>query len=153
MRVLVQRVKEAKVVVEGREIARIDTGLLLFVGVGKDDDERDIEYMAKKVTNLRIFDDELGRMNLNIRQVNGRILSIPQFTLYADIRKGNRPGFELSAAPEMARRYWDRFNNRLRESGIDVEEGIFGAQMNVELINDGPVTIWLECPIECATLL
>ncbi len=144
MRILLQRVKSAKVVVKGQDIAGIKQGLLLLLGVGKDDEAEDIENMAKKIVNLRIFGDEQGRMNLNIYQVKGQILSVPQFTLYADTRKGNRPGFDKSAEPEMAEEYWNRFNNLLRENSIDVKQGIFGAHMEVGLINDGPVTIWLD---------
>lgn len=144
MRILVQRVKNAKVAVEGRDVSGIGQGLLLLVGVGKDDNEDDIEHIAKKVINLRIFEDEQGKMNLNIKQANGKVLSVPQFTLYADTRKGNRPGFDRSAGPEMAKEYWVKFNDLLRDNGIDVKEGFFGAHMEVELINDGPVTIWLD---------
>lgn len=144
MRILVQRVKSAKVVVEGRDVAGIKQGLLLLVGVGKEDSAEDVEYMAKKVVNLRIFEDEQEKLNLNIKQVNGQILSVPQFTLYADTGKGNRPGFDLSAKPETAKEYWKKFNHLLRENGIDVKEGVFGAYMEVGLINDGPVTIWLD---------
>ena len=144
MRILIQRVKNANVAVEGRSVADIRQGLLLLVGVGREDSEEDIERMAKKVINLRIFEDEHGKMNLNVKQFNGWILSVPQFTLYADTRKGNRPGFDLSAEPEKAKDYWNRFNALLRQGGIEVQEGVFGARMNVELINDGPVTIWLD---------
>ena len=143
MRIVIQRVKSAKVTVEGRNVARIKRGLLLLVGVGRDDTIEEIERLSKKVVNLRIFEDEGGKMNLNIRQVNGQILSVPQFTLYADTRKGNRPGFDLSAEPKMAKDYWERFNNKLTEYDIDIKTGAFGAHMDVELINDGPVTIIL----------
>ncbi len=144
MIILVQRVKKAKVVVDGNAISETGRGLLLFVGVGKEDTESDIEYLAGKVRNLRIFGDDQGRLNLNVKQVNGQILSVSQFTLLADTKKGNRPGFERSADPEFAKNYWDRFNTMLRESGVDVKEGIFGAHMEIDLTNDGPVTIWLD---------
>ncbi len=144
MRILIQRVKSAKVVVEGEDVSDIKHGLLLLVGVGKDDGAEDFERLSQKVLNLRIFEDEQGKMNLNVKQVNGGILSVPQFTLYADTRKGNRPGFDQSAGPEIAKKYWNRFNNLLRENGVDVKEGIFGAHMEVGLVNDGPVTIWLD---------
>jgi D-tyrosyl-tRNA(Tyr) deacylase len=138
MRIVIQRVKSANVIVEGRDVAEIKRGLLLLVGVGKDDDTREIERLARKVMK-----DEKRKMNLNIREVNGQILSVPQFTLYADTRKGNRPGFGLSAEPGMAKEYWERFNDMLSENGIDVKVGVFGAHMEVELMNDGPVTIIL----------
>jgi D-tyrosyl-tRNA(Tyr) deacylase len=132
------------VTVEGEKVAHIDKGLVLFTGIGKEDTPEDMEYICKKVINLRIFNDEQGKMNLNVKQIDGKILSVSQFTLFANTRKGNRPGFDQSAAPEMAKDYWQRFNNLLRENGVEVEEGIFGANMEVELINDGPVTIWLD---------
>jgi len=144
MRVLVQRVKKAQVVVDGHNVAETGKGLLLLVGVGKDDTLSDIEYLSRKIRNLRIFGDELGKMNLDIKQIDGEILSVSQFTLYADTRKGNRPGFDGSADPATAAEYWRRFNTLLRESGIQVKEGIFGAHMEVDLTNDGPVTIWLD---------
>ena len=144
MRILIQRVKTSKVVVEGRDISQIGDGLLLFVGVGRDDNENDVQYLAKKVINLRIFEDEQGKMNLNVYQVKGQILSVSQFTLYANTRKGNRPGFDQSADPEMAEKYWIKFNDLLRGNGIEVQEGMFGAHMEIELLNDGPVTIWLD---------
>jgi D-tyrosyl-tRNA(Tyr) deacylase len=144
MRVLIQRVKRAKVVVDGNNVADTKQGLLLLVGVGKDDGAGDIENMAKKIANLRIFEDEYGKMNLNVKQVNGEILSIPQFTLYADTRKGNRPGFDFSAEPNTAKEYWNKLNELLRQDDIIVKAGVFGAHMEVELVNDGPVTIWLD---------
>lgn len=133
MRILIQRVKNANVVIEKRNISEIEKGLLLLVGIGKDDTHEDIEYLARK-----------GKLNLNIRQVNGQVLSVSQFTLYADTGKGNRPGFEQSAGQEMAKEYWEKFNDLLRENGLDVRPGVFGAHMEVGLTNDGPVTILLD---------
>jgi D-tyrosyl-tRNA(Tyr) deacylase len=144
MRVLVQRVKEARVSAKGNDIARIGPGLLLLVGIGKDDRTEDIEWMVKKMASLRIFEDERGKMNLNIAQIKGKILSVPQFTLYADTHKGNRPGFDASAEPQIAKEYWQKFNTLLQERGTEVKEGNFGAHMAVSLINDGPVTLWLD---------
>jgi D-tyrosyl-tRNA(Tyr) deacylase len=144
MRALVQRVKNARVVVEGRDSASIARGLLVFVGVGRGDREEDIARIAKKVAGLRIFEDEVGKMNLSVQEVKGEVLSVPQFTLYADTRKGNRPGFEFSADPKTAKDYWERLNSMLKEMGLAVKEGVFGAHMEVELVNDGPVTIWLD---------
>jgi D-tyrosyl-tRNA(Tyr) deacylase len=144
MRILVQRVKKANVVVDGQIISETGNGLLLLVGVDKEDTKSDIEYLAAKIQNLRIFNDDQGKLNLNIRQVKGQILSVSQFTLLADTKKGNRPGFDRSAQPEFAKDYWSRINMQLRETGIDVKEGVFGKHMEVTLVNDGPVTIWLD---------
>lgn len=144
MRILVQRVKSASISVDGCEQASIQNGLLLFVAAGKGDSEEDVSRMAKKTVHLRIFEDEAGKMNLSIADTRGEILSVPQFTLYADVRKGNRPGFEEAEAPRLAEEKWRRFNQLLRDSGISVQEGVFGAHMEVSLVNDGPVTIWLD---------
>ncbi len=144
MRVLIQRVKHVCVTVQGREVARIGEGLLIFAGIGTNDGNDDVEYLSNKITNLRIFEDEMRKMNLNVQQVNGSVLSVSQFTLYADTMKGNRPGFDRSADPATAKELWSRLNDSMRRSNIDVQEGIFGADMEVELINDGPVTIWMD---------
>jgi len=144
VRVLIQRVKNASVSIDGCEVSAIKGGLLLLVGIGREDGLEALERMAKKVANLRIFEDEQGKMNLNVQQAAGRILSVPQFTLYADTRKGNRPGFDPSARPEMAKAYWQKFNRLLSENGVQVKEGVFGAHMEVRLVGDGPVTIWLD---------
>lgn len=149
MRVLVQRVKQASVCVEGRIIALIGPGLLLFVGIGKQDEEGCIGDMARKISGLRIFKDRDGKMNLNVAQAGGEVLSVPQFTLYADTKKGNRPGFDLAASPDKAQGYWQILNNCLVGRGLDVKIGVFGAHMDIELINDGPVTIWLETKGDC----
>lgn len=144
MRVIIQRVKSAGVTVNESIVSRIDRGLLLLVGIGRDDSTEDIEYIVRKVVNLRIFEDAQGKMNLNIQQVNGQVLSVSQFTLYADTTKGNRPGFDQSAKPDTAEEYWNKFNSLLKKSGVDTKEGIFAAHMEVELVNDGPVTIMLD---------
>jgi len=144
MKVLIQRVKKSRVIVEGKVVGEIDKGILALVGIGKGDTREDIERLSEKLANLRIFEDENGKMNLNIKQVNGKVLSVPQFTLYADLRKGNRPGFDFSAPPDIARDYWDQFNKFLERQGLEVQKGVFGSHMEVELINDGPVTINLD---------
>jgi len=144
MRILIQRVKRARVLVVGQTVSEIGRGLLLLVGVGREDTEGDVLRLARKVVSLRIFEDEHGKMNLDIKQTGGSILSVSQFTLYADTKKGNRPGFEQSADPDTAKDYWQRFNNMLRNEGVEVREGTFAAHMEVELVNDGPVTIWLD---------
>ncbi len=144
MRLLIQRVKSAGVTVGGERMASIGKGLLIFVGVGKEDTARDARRLAGKVSTLRIFEDEKGKMNLNVAQASGQVLSVPQFTLYADLSRGNRPGFEMSAPPDVARELWGEFCGTLREAGLDVSVGRFGAHMDIDLVNDGPVTIWLE---------
>ncbi len=144
MRVIIQRVKEAKVLVADKEISSIGKGLLLLVAIGKGDSYADISYLADKIKNIRIFEDNNEKMNLNLKQTKGQILSVPQFTLYADTAKGNRPGFDKAADAKTAEKIWKEFNNLLRDDAISVEEGRFAAKMQVKLINDGPVTIWLD---------
>ena len=144
MRIVIQRVSEASVEIEGKIYGEIKKGFLLLVGIEDADTEEILEKMAAKISKLRIFEDEEGKMNLSIEQVSGSILSISQFTLYADTHKGNRPSFTLAGKPEYAKEMYLRFNHLLRKKGISVEEGIFGADMKVKLINDGPVTIWLD---------
>lgn len=143
MRVLVQRSLNSKVEVNGKVIGSIDKGLVLFVGFTDGDDLSDIEYLVKKVLNLRIFDDENNIMNKSILDVGGSILSISQFTLYADASKGNRPSYIKAMKSDEAIEMYELFNKKLKEQ-IHVETGEFGADMKVSITNDGPVTIWLE---------
>ena len=144
MKIVMQRVKGASVSVEGKEIASIGKGALLLAGIGKDDDPRSVLNMALKISKMRIFEDENGRMNLDLKQVKGKVLSVPQFTLFADTKKGNRPGFDDAAEPGVAETLWKKFNEFLRQEDIAVEEGAFGLHMDVKLINDGPVTFVLD---------
>lgn len=144
MRVVIQRVKHASVTVEGKTTGQIQDGFMLLVGIKKDDTKEIIEKLAKKVSELRIFSDEAGKMNLSIQDIKGSILSISQFTLYADCKRGRRPGFELAEKPQKANEMYEYFNSILRNYGIIVETGVFGADMQVELCNDGPVTIILD---------
>ncbi|MFH1857383.1 MAG: D-aminoacyl-tRNA deacylase [Candidatus Omnitrophota bacterium] len=144
MKVLIQRIKQARVRVGGETVSESRRGLLLFLGVGSEDGEADCEKLSQKVSNLRIFEDEAGKMNLDVKQVSGEILSVPQFTLYADMRKGNRPSFDLSADPQKAKLLWERLNALLRAKGIPVQEGVFGAHMEVTLTNDGPASFLLD---------
>jgi D-aminoacyl-tRNA deacylase len=145
MRVVLQRVKNASVTVSGEKISEIGEGLLLLVGVAKDDGEGEASWLAEKIAGLRIFNDEDGKMNLGVRDVGGEILAVSQFTLLADTRKGKRPSFIKAALPEEAKPLFDYFCERLREAGIaSVKTGSFGAMMDVALVNDGPVTIVLE---------
>ena len=143
MRVVVQRVSHASVTVEGEVIGKIGKGYLLLVGFSGDDNEEIIRYFVKKIMDLRIFEDENGKMNLSIRDVQGEILSVSQFTLYADCRKGNRPGFTDAAGAAEAAVLYDLFNSVLREQ-TEIQTGQFQADMKVELLNDGPVTIILD---------
>lgn len=144
MRIVIQRVSEAQVKVNGEISGIIKAGFLILVGIGQNDTTEDVEYLVRKVKNLRIFEDQNGKMNLSLNQVEGAILSISQFTLYADTKKGNRPNFTDSARPEQAIPLYEKFNNDLRKEGIKVETGIFGEDMKVSLVNDGPVTIIID---------
>jgi D-tyrosyl-tRNA(Tyr) deacylase len=144
MRAVVQRVKGAKVDVEGRKVGEIGQGLLVFLGVGERDSEKDAEYLANKIAHLRIFSDEKGLMNLSIVDTGGALLVVSQFTLWADCIKGRRPSFTRAAAPELAKELYEDFNLNLQKLGLQVATGIFQALMEVHLINDGPVTILLD---------
>jgi len=144
MKVLLQRVSEAEVSVDGEVVARIGPGLLVFVCVEAGDDEAAAELLARKVANLRIFEDAAGKMNRSVRDTGGGVLAVSQFTLAADWRKGNRPGFSGAAAPDLARPLYDHFLSRLGDEGVPVESGRFAARMAVRLVNDGPVTIWMD---------
>jgi D-aminoacyl-tRNA deacylase len=144
VRLVIQRVKSAGVRVDGAEVGRIGPGLLVLAGVARDDTAEDIAWLARKAAQLRIFSDAEGRMNLDLAAVGGAMLVVSQFTLYADCRKGNRPSYLDAAEPEAGRRGYEEFVRLLREMGHRVETGRFGAAMEVELINDGPVTIVVE---------
>ncbi|MBM6754283.1 D-tyrosyl-tRNA(Tyr) deacylase [Lactobacillus alvi] len=144
MRVLLQRVNHAQVKIDGEIVGKIQKGYLLLVGFAPDDTSDKIDYLVHKITNLRVFESEPGKMNLGLKDVNGEILSVSQFTLYADVKKGNRPGFSNAAKPDLAQPLYEEFNQKLAATGIHVETGHFGADMKVELENDGPVTIMYE---------
>lgn len=144
MKVVAQRSKAAKVTVEGEVTGAIDSGLVLLVGLTHEDTMAEVRWMADKVAGLRIFEDESGKMNLSVTDVGGSILSVSQFTLYGDCRKGRRPNFMAAARPEQAESLYNAFNDALRELGLRVETGRFGAMMDVQLTNDGPVTLILE---------
>ena len=144
MRVILQRSKQASVTVDGQVTGAIQKGYVLLVGITHSDTEEDIKYVAKKITDLRIWEDEDGKMNRSIAEAGGDILSISQFTLYADTRKGKRTSFVEAARPEQAKPLWEAFNEQLKANGLHVETGVFGAMMDVALINDGPVTITIE---------
>lgn len=144
MRAIVQRVNKANVKVKEEIAGEIEKGLLIFLGVGSEDDEKDLEYMVNKIIGLRIFEDQASKLNLSIEDIGGEMLVISQFTLYGDVRKGRRPSFTASAPPEMGEEFYEEFIVKCRELGVHVETGIFGADMKVELINDGPVTIMID---------
>jgi len=144
MKVVLQRSRTASVTVDGTVTGAIESGYVLLVGITHEDTMEDVVYLAKKVANLRLWEDTDGKMNHSILEHGGAILSVSQFTLYGDAKKGNRPSFTSAARPEVAEPLWEAFNQALREHGLHVETGIFGAMMDVALINDGPVTILLE---------
>ena len=143
MKIVVQRVKKAQVSIEGQVRGKINQGLLLLVGVGPEDQEEDLDYAVRKLVNMRIFSDAEGKMNLSVKDIEGEILSISQFTLYADTKKGNRPAFTGAAKPNLASQLYDDFNELLSRE-IPVKTGVFAADMQVALVNDGPVTIVLD---------
>ncbi len=144
MRALLQRTSGARIRVGGETVGEVDSGLVVLLGVGPDDDEATTDGLARRVTELRIFDDSAGRTNLSLIDVGGGVLVVSQFTLYADTRRGRRPGFTGAAAPDLAERLYLRFADALRGLGVQVATGRFGAVMAVELVNDGPFTIWLD---------
>ena len=146
VRALVQRVSEASVEVAGEAVSAIGPGLLVLVAAGAGDTPRDAAWMAGKVARLRVLADGEGRMNLSVLDTGGTVLAVSQFTLYGDASRGNRPGFTAAAPPDEAEALVDAFADALRELGVPVEQGVFGAHMRVSLVNDGPVTIWLESP-------
>lgn len=141
MKIVLQRVKEASVAVDNQQLGKIEQGYLLFVGVSANDTQADIDYLVRKIKLLRIFEDYNGRMNLSIIDVAGQIMSISQFTLFANTKKGNRPSFTAAGAPDLAESLYNQFNESLRHEGLIVRTGKFGADMQVALVNDGPVTI------------
>lgn len=144
MKVLVQRAKNAQVTVKGKKVGEIKEGLMLLVGFTQTDTEKEIEWMVNKISNLRIFDDENGVMNLSVQDVKGDILSVSQFTLYGDAKKGNRPSYLKALRGEDAIKLYDLFNQKLREKNIKVETGVFGGDMEITFTNVGPTTIILE---------
>lgn len=144
MRLLIQRVSKASVTVEKQTISSIGKGLLVLLGIGHDDGEEQVQFLAEKTANLRIFEDEQGKTNLSVLDVKGEAIVVSQFTLYADSRKGRRPSFIDAALPDVAEPLVDRFVELLRSHGVPTQTGKFGAHMEVEIHNDGPVTIWLE---------
>lgn len=144
MRALVQRVSRASVSVAGQIIGEIGSGLLIFLGIGAPDDETQVKLLTDKIINLRIFEDEVGKMNLSLLDLQGEALVVSQFTLYADVRKGRRPSFTTAAPPSIAAPLVEHFKATIASHGLSVAGGVFGAHMEVSLTNDGPVTIWLD---------
>ncbi|MER2122632.1 MAG: D-aminoacyl-tRNA deacylase [Exiguobacterium indicum] len=144
MRVVLQRVKEASVTVDHEVIGQIKQGFLLLVGVTHEDTIDQVNWLADKIAGLRVFEDEEERMNRSLQDVDGQILSVSQFTLYGDVKKGRRPAFTEAAKPDLANELYEAFNERLRAQGLTVETGQFGAMMDIALVNDGPVTLILE---------
>jgi len=144
MRAVVQRVSRAKVTVNNWVVGEIGTGLLVLLGVGGSDTDADVSYLAEKIAGLRVFEDQDGKMNLSVVDVGGSVLAVSQFTLYGDVRRGKRPSFDAAAPPESARRLYELFVERIRATGLRCETGRFQEMMQVELVNEGPVTILLD---------
>ena len=144
MKLVIQRVKTARVDVEGKTVGSIEKGFLVLIGVTHTDTKEVADYLVKKLCNLRVFEDENGKMNLSLKDVDGKLLIVSQFTLYADCTGGNRPSFINAAKPELANELYEYFCTKCEENGIEVQKGIFGADMKVNLLNDGPVTIIIE---------
>lgn len=144
MRVVLQKVNHAQVTIDQEVVGKIGVGYMLLVGFAPEDGEEQLDYLVHKIINVRIFEDEDGKMNLGLNDVQGAILSVSQFTLYADTKHGNRPGFSLAAKPDIAEPLYNLFNEKLRSAGVHVETGHFGAEMQIELENDGPTTIIYE---------
>ena len=144
MRIILQRVKQAGVETTGEVVGEIGQGLLVLLGAGKEDADSDVEYLVEKVLGLRIFEDGVGKMNLSVTDIGGEVLVVSQFTLYGDCRKGRRPSFDKAATPELAEELYEKFVQRIRDFGVPVQTGKFGAMMDVQLVNSGPVTIMLD---------
>ena len=144
MRLVIQRVSKAAVYVDDNEVGRIKKGLLVFIGVERYDNDTDLTWLINKLVNMRIFPDETSKMNNSIVDVNGSVLLVSQFTLYASTKKGNRPSFVNSADPKIAKLFYNKFITALKELSVNVETGVFGANMQIELVNDGPVSICLD---------
>lgn len=144
MRVVLQRVSQASVTIDQTIVGKINQGFLLLIGICDDDTEADLDYLVKKISQLRVFEDPDGKMNLALAQVDGAILSVSQFTLFASTKKGNRPSFTAAGKPDYAKRLYEQFNQKLAATGIPVATGEFGADMQVALVNDGPVTILFD---------
>ncbi len=144
MRAVIQRVSTAQVTTGGEVVGRIGRGFLVLLGITSTDSEAEAELLARKIAGLRVFEDEGGKMNLALGEVGGAVLAVSQFTLYADVRKGRRPSFIAAARPEQAEPLYQHFCSRLRAEGLEVQQGVFQAEMQVALVNDGPVTIWID---------
>jgi len=148
MKIVVQRVKEANVKVDNEIVGKISEGLMLLIGVDEDDDTNDADWLIKKIIDLRIFSDQEGKMNLSVKDISGEILCISQFTLISDYKKGNRPSYIKAAKPEKAIPLFEYFKQEIKKSGLKIESGIFGADMKVSLLNDGPVTLVFDSKIK-----
>jgi D-tyrosyl-tRNA(Tyr) deacylase len=144
VKALIQRVNKAQVLIDGKIVGKIGKGMVVFLGVGKNDNSLDIDFMVRKIPQLRIFDDVQGKMNICLKEIQGEILLISQFTLYGNCRRGLRPSYDEAAAPLEAKKLYDQVAQNLRDQNITIAEGVFGAMMQVELSNDGPVTILLD---------